>query len=420
MSLFEGYDPATSVNSLFSGDTQKDNGMFTTPPTQLGGAAPYSELIKPERSNDGGPTHIMLTSKYTPAGDLTSASVITLTVTVTNVGDTDAKGIVFKATLQDDYAALVADPEPDPPFKDDSSIDEELVWDKLANNKPFDLDAGESTDISWSFKANKDDVILRWKLVAEYGAGESILLQWIPIKNPNPQAGSSGGTAGSGTFTNPCATAGGSGPFPDSSTGAQLVSLFKQHWNIDLVSTSYDYTSGEYHGVLKAWWEVLTTVECTPYLQQAFAGHALTINSDALGGWWGTYQGNWVQQMDIQAISQGTVPHIKQNLIHELGHVYEGSDPNGITAKWEPICHSGSPYAEISGYGTNNCNENFAEVMGYYVVRESNEWGADPPARCPDKNPFDWGQAGFYDFAKTNVFNGKEYGPQPPNPPTSC
>jgi hypothetical protein len=420
-SLFQGYNPESPFNSLFNGDTQKDNGLFTTPPTQLGGATPYYELIEPERSNDGGPTHIMLTSRYEPSTDLTMDDTITLTVTVKNVGDGTAKGITLHATLQDKNAALVADPAPIPPFDVGSSIDTELKWSKLAGGAPFDLDAGASADFTWSFKANKNDSILRWRIVAEFGAGESILLQWIPIRNPNPQSGGGPGGGGGGSYTNPCAQKGGSGPFPDSMPLNQIVPLFKQNWNIELISSGTDITSEVYRGLLKAWWEVLTVVECTPFLTDAFAGKPLQLMAigGSGGGWWGEYMGNNVQNMWVDNIRNGTVPHIKQNLIHELGHVWRGGQWAKYTDFENNVCGRGSVHPYVSVYGGTNCSENMAEIVGYYVQRDSNEWGVGG-AFCATKNPYDWNQAFYYDWAKRVVFNGQEYGPPPPNPATSC
>lgn len=419
--LFGGYNPDQPVNSLFNGDTQKYNGLFTTPATQLGGATPYNELIQPERSNDGGPAQIMLMSKYTPSGDLTSDSVITLTVTVKNIGGNTAKGLSLHATLQDKNAALVATPAPVPPFVVGSSIDTELVWNRLAGNQPFDLASGESADFSWSFKANKNDTILRWRLVAEFGAGESILLQWIPIKNPNPQAGGGPGGGGGGNYTNPCSLKGGSGPFPDSLSGAEIVPLFKQHWNIELIGSGADITSDAYRGVLKAWWEVLTTVECTPFLTDAFAGSPLQLIAigGSGGGWWGEYMGGNVQHMWVDNIRNGTIPHIKQNLIHELGHVWRGGQPAKYATYEATICGRGSVHPYVSVYGGTNCSENMAEIVGYFVQRDSNEWGVGG-AFCATKNPYDWNQSFYYNWAKTVVFSGQEYGAPPPNPPTSC
>ena len=209
-------------------------------------------------------------------------------------------------------------------------------------------------------------------------------------------------------------------------TNAQIIPLFKQHWNIELVNGDLDYADPKYHGMLKAWWEVLTTVECTTYLTKAFGGQPLRIVSKAGGMWWGEYMGGNEQDMWIDNISQGTVPNIKQNLIHELGHVYEGANPD-IGSKFEATtCGKGSVHPYISGYAYygatqegNGCNESFAEMNGYYVERDDHEWGVGTPY-CPTKNPYDWNQAIYYNFAKTEIWGGKEFGPPAPNPPTSC
>lgn len=414
MSLFGGYDPSTSVNSLFNGDSQKENGLFTTPPTQLGGATPYFELIQPDRDNGNTPAVIILHSHYSPSGDLTSTSTITLTVTVTNTGGTTQKDITFHAVLQDKNAALTATPKMSDNFANTSSIDTEMV------SRPFTLAAGASEVFKWSFRANKDDSILRWRLSATFGANESVLLQWIPIKNPNPQAGNGPGDGG-GSITSPCSGVGGTGPFPDTASPAEVISLFKQHWNIELVNAGADYANPKYHGMLRAWWEVLTTVECTPFLKDALAGQPLRILGigGSGGGWWGEYMGGNTQDMWIDNISSGIIPHIKQNLIHELGHVWRGGQPAKYAQYEATVCGHGSVHPFVSVYGGTNCSENMAEIVGYYVERDSNEWGVGG-AFCATKNPYDWNQSTYYDWAKATVFNNKVYGPPPPNPPTSC
>lgn len=417
-SLFGGYDPNTSVNSLFNGDSQKNNGLFSTPSTQLGGATPYNELIAPDRDNtETAPASIILHSHYSPTGDLTSSTTITVTATVTNQGGTLQKAITFHALLQDHNAAMTGK-QPllmAAAFTPDSSIATELA------SKPFDLAPGQGITFSWIIKAHKDDSILRWRLSATFGAAESVLLQWIPIKNPNPQAGGGPGTGGSGSYSNPCSSVGGSGPFPDSASYDTIKTAFKQHWNIDLVASGTDFANQKYHGVLKAWWEVLTTVECTPFLTEAIGNNPLQLIGigGSGGGWWGEYMGGNVQHMWIDNISNGTVPHIKQNLIHELGHVWRGGQPAKYAAYESATCGKGSVHPFVSIYGGTNCSENMAEIVGYYVQRDSNEWGVGG-AFCATKNPYDWNQSFYYDWAKTTVFGGKEYGSPPPNPATSC
>lgn len=428
--LFEGYNADSPATSLFNGDSMKENGMFTTPLTQLGGATPYLELIKPERTNEGGPSFIVLTSKYTPQGDLTSASIITLTVTVKNVGEKIVRNIIFKAVLQDKNAALVAEPEPSPPMKEGSSIDSELIWDRLAGDQSFTLAPGAETDFSWSFKPNKDDTILRWRLTAEYGQGQSTLLQWIPIKNPNPQAGGGpGGGGGGGSYSNPCSSAGGSGPFPESSSPAEIIALFKKNWRINLVDGSYSYSDPQYKGILKAWWEALARVECTPFLQDGWiTTHDLDIIASTEASGWGYFAGNFTQYMNLGNMVNMSGTALMQNMIHEMTHVWSRTEKNvakGVDFE-NNISGHGSPNPYVSGYNGYNSPgdapyEDLASAVGYYAIREQNEMrdGGFGPY-CSTKNPYDWGQTIYYNWVKTNVFGGKEFGPPPPVPNGTC
>ena len=427
--MFEGYNPEGSANGLFTGERQRDNGLFSTPTTQLGGAAPEAVLTAPERTNVDTATFLVLTSKYSPTVGLTKDSKINVTVRVKNVSQITVDNIVLKATLpKNEINATLLDDPVTPDLKAGSSLIKGLTWDKLLSKDdppysiPFSLGPGKSADFRWSIKPTSDDSIIRWTFTATYGAGESILLQWITITNPNPQAGSGGtGPGGSpGSGVNPCAGGAGSGPFPDALSGSGIVQQYKQKFNIVLESSALDFTDPQYHGLLKAWWEVLLTVECTPFLQEAFGGQPLRISSGSGGGYWGEYKGLNLQIMWIDNINAGTVAHIKQNLIHELGHVWRGGQFDTKYAAYEAtVCGKGNPNQFVSIYGGTNCSENMSEIVGYFVERDSGEWGIGG-AFCATKNPFEWGQSFYYNWAKISVFGGKEYGAPPPSSPTSC
>ncbi len=440
---FFGAEPADSdsnsdTGSLFNGDSMINNGLFTTPSTQLGGASP---LTAPLRTNqeDLGPTMIMLTSKYEPAGDLTSKSVIKVTITAKNVGLNLARDLTLRATLQDTNADLLprsngqdqppSTDTPQPPTLDltaqppspaittDSNISDPaigLIWRQKGTGQPFNLAIDESADFVFYIQAQKDDTVLRWKFETTYGSGVSTLLQWIPIKNPNPTGILAPGQLGPGLSTT-CTTNGSPQPFPESSGVEAIITQFAQKWKINLVDGGSSWRTPQYMPLLKIYWETLLAVECTPFLGMITKSGPLNLEAGSNPSLWGDFTSPPNLRMHLPNIlnSVSSNPeNVQQNLIHELGHVLRGRDSAMYSAN-EQICGTGSPNAYVSGYGDTNCSENLSEILGYYAIRASKEWGIGAEY-CPAKNPYDWGQSKYYQWAKTTVFGNIEFGPPAP------
>ena len=458
--LFQGYEAGNSLNSLFDGGEMQYNGLFTTTMRQLGGASP--DLTAPIRDNEEevqqGPTFLVIRSEYTPSGDLTKDSIINLKVTLHNIGQNTAEDIVFTACVQDNYIILLDDPAPEPPFTNDpvgeieadeaeENIPEDspedpggpvepeptpliqdptindcymrLEWDALEDGEPITLEPDEEATFTWSFQPQKDDVVIRWRFVAEFGAGQSVLRQWIPVKNPNPTGGVAPG--GGPGIPSTCSTTGQTEPYPTGSPIGEIINRFFQKWNISLVNGGSSWTDPQYEPLVKIYWETLSAVECTPFITMITGSEPLNLEAGSNPSLWGDYTSPPNLRMHLPSILNSATSNpefVQQNLIHELGHVLRGRDQD-IFNQNEQICGQGAPNAYVSGYGDTNCSENLSEILGYYAIRASTEWGIGEEY-CAAKNPYDWGQAFYYNWAKENVFGGIEFGPPPPDPPTSC
>ena len=452
LKLFQGYESNNTLNSLFNGDGMKDNGLFTPTVRQLGGASP--DLTAPVRDNEEevqqGPTFLVIRSEYTPSGDLTKDSIINLKVTLHNIGENTAKDIVFSACVQDNYIILLDDPAPEPPFTNnpeesisDGTEDEpqpdtdteptpfptindptvnncymRLEWDALEGGDPITLEPDQEATFTWSFQPQKDDVVIRWRFVAEFGAGQSMLRQWIPVKNPNPTGGVAPGANPGNGIPVSCTTSGGSQsiPFPDGDSMEQIISAMESRWGFTFEDGSYSWRNTRYKPVVEIWWDTLSAVECTPFLTDVNSknGGGLPIYAQDIGVYWGNYGLTYPGALSINVenqlsgVNNGIPEKVSQNIIHELGHAYN-NDRGSNPAYWvdhNQIYNSSGP---ISGYGASSITENFADVVGYYVARCSGEsFGSAGP------NPYASGHTEFYNLAK-EIFGGVEFGPPAPS-----
>ena len=428
LQLFQGYNPNDPINSLFNGDHMKNNGLFTTPPRQLGGATPdlTAPIIDNEEEVKAGPTFIVITSQYQPTGDLTKDSEITLTVTLKNIGDNIAEDITLSAKLEDNNATLLDTPAPNPPYEEGSQIEDKdvgLIWTKMLqhpNPVPVNitLESQQEATFSWSFKPTKDDTILRWRFEANYGAGQSVLRQWIPIKNPNPTGVLVPGDGPANGIPNSCtSTSNAAPPFPESDSPNQIITAMESRWSFDFRDGSYSWSDAQFKPVLKVWWDTLAAVECTPFLTEINNknGGGLAIYAHEIGNLWGTYGLHFPGALAINirnhlgGINNGIPEKVTQNIIHELGHAYNNDRSGSGPPYWtehNKIYYSAGP---ISGYGASEITENIADVVGFYVARCAGEsFGASGP------NPFASGHTEFYNWAKEYIFGGVEFGPPAP------
>ncbi|MGD7732338.1 hypothetical protein ACQCX5_05170 [Propionibacteriaceae bacterium G57] len=195
--------------------------------------------------------------------------------------------------------------------------------------------------------------------------------------------------------------------WPEDASPTHTRNLMQKHFGLKLKGDWW--TDPEYRPMVKIVWQTLDAVNCTDYLPQvrAKAKHNLTIYAAATRSWaWGDWGLTRPGALTFdfakwqQALDEDDPGRLARLVIHELGHVYN-VDRGDSPQYWTNFTRVYQRIGRFSDYGTNDM-ETYADVLGYYV------------ARCAKDNPFDQpGFQAYYDWARTNVFNGVEFGPAP-------
>lgn len=165
---------------------------------------------------------------------------------------------------------------------------------------------------------------------------------------------------------------------------------------------------------IKILWQTLDAVDCSGYvtaLQTKVDGN-VGINADGISGFawgdWSLTKPNYVT-MDFSkfqgALDSGDEGRLVRLVTHEMAHVLN-SDRFEDPGYWKTFQNLYASQGRFSDYASSSVTETFADVVGYYV------------GRCALENPYDTGtQDAYYEFAKTYVFGGKEFGPAPGEKP---
>lgn len=197
--------------------------------------------------------------------------------------------------------------------------------------------------------------------------------------------------------------------------GAALVDVKRQlAANTGLVLVGPEWTNPQRRGIVKIVWETLDSISCTPYLAQIKAHKPhLAINAGPVDGWaWGDWGLTKPEAVSFDfakwqtAYDENDRGRLVRIIVHELGHVWSQTP-----AAQQTYDRFGTLYAntgQFSNYG-NNVNENFSEVVGYFV------------ARCARNNPYDGNASRFgvyYRLVRDEVFGGRTFGPAVGQKPT--
>lgn len=191
-------------------------------------------------------------------------------------------------------------------------------------------------------------------------------------------------------------------PYPQGASPAQVKTQLAAWSGIRL--TGPEWTKPNNHTLVRIVWETLDGIGCTDYLTDVkkanpgFALYAGPTRSWAWGDWALTHPGavtlDFAKWRTVQKDDPGRLVRI---LVHEIGHAWSLAPAN------QRVYNAfNSSYAKLGNFGpyAYSKNENFSEVIGYYV------------ARCAKDNPYDAKKyAPYYDFVRTHVFAGREFGP---------
>ena len=200
----------------------------------------------------------------------------------------------------------------------------------------------------------------------------------------------------------PCAS---TVPFPEDATIEQLKAGITENFGFKV--TGSQWTKAR-RASIKILWQTLDAMECTTYRTdlQAKVGGKVGFNASNISGYawgdWSLTKSNYVT-FDFskfqKALDSGDEGRLTRLVAHELAHVLN-SDRYTDPAYWTTFEKLYAKEGRFSEYAGRSVTETFADVVGYYV------------GRCALDNPYDTGEyAAYYEYAKTYVFGGKEFGP---------
>ena len=181
-----------------------------------------------------------------------------------------------------------------------------------------------------------------------------------------------------------------------------LKSGIETNWGFQL--TGKYWTDETYRPIVAVIWRTLDAISCTPYLDTLHSKvGALELSATSIGGWtagdYGLTKADAVSLDFPQLLTnyQTDPGHVSRLFVHEMTHAYT-RDRSGSPQYWADFSALYAKNGRFGSYGYS-ASETFSEVVGYYV------------ARCAANNPYTPLEAAYYDFVKTEVFGGKEFGP---------
>lgn len=203
---------------------------------------------------------------------------------------------------------------------------------------------------------------------------------------------------------NPCAS---TKPFPEDASIAELKAGITENFGFELTGSQW---TGERRPSIKILWQTLDAMECTTYradLQKKVGGN-VGFNASNIGGYaWGDWSLTKTGYVTFdfskfqKALDSGDEGRLTRLVAHELAHVLN-SDRYSDPEYWTIFKKLHASEGRFSEYAGSSVTETFADVVGYYV------------GRCALDNPYDTGKYdAYYEYAKTYVFGGKEFGPAP-------
>ena len=191
-------------------------------------------------------------------------------------------------------------------------------------------------------------------------------------------------------------------PYDAAASLTDLKSGIETNWGFQL--TGKYWTDETYRPLVAVIWRTLDAISCTPYLDTLHSKvGALELSATSIGGWtagdYGLTKADTVSLDFPQLLTnyQTDPGHVSRLFVHEVTHAYT-RDRSSNPPYWADFTALYAKNGRFGSYGYS-ASEVFSEVVGYYV------------ARCAANNPYTVSEAAYYDFAKDEVFGGKEFGP---------
>lgn len=197
--------------------------------------------------------------------------------------------------------------------------------------------------------------------------------------------------------------------WPAQATPGQTRKQLAELTGIELVGPQWEDPKNR--PLVRIVWETLGALACTDYLATITKNHpGFELNAAPISGWafgdWGLTRPGAVT-IDLakwhEPYAAGDRGRLVRLLVHELGHAWARTpEAQKAYTRFESLY---ARTGNFSDYGRGSANENFSEVIGYYV------------ARCAAKNPYDSAVANrgqfdaYYALVRDEVFDGREFGP---------
>ena len=197
-------------------------------------------------------------------------------------------------------------------------------------------------------------------------------------------------------------------PWPgDNAPISEIGNQLSQNFGVTLAGDGWTDANRTQISVV---WQALDSVSCTDFLPtlKAKVSGTIGINAAHIGGFaWGDWSltkpgyltfdfTKWKEAVDL-----GDIGRLSRIVIHEFTHIFN-ADRDSNPKYWSEFQHIAAKQGVFSSYAGRNNLETLPEVVGYYV------------ARCAKDNPYDTGQFNdYYEWVKTTIFAGREFGPAP-------
>lgn len=199
-------------------------------------------------------------------------------------------------------------------------------------------------------------------------------------------------------------------PWPAGASPAQVRARLSSSFGIGLAGPGWDDPANA--SLVRITWETLDAVSCTGYLaaikrqNPSFTLNAAPISGFAWGDWGLTRAGSLTVDFGKwqQAAAEGDKGRLVRILVHELGHAWAFTpEAKASYARFAGLYATGGDFGPYA----RTLNENYSEVVGYYV------------ARCAKGNPYDTGRyAAYYALVRDTVFGGRHFAN--PTGPVDC
>lgn len=195
--------------------------------------------------------------------------------------------------------------------------------------------------------------------------------------------------------------------WPAEATPGQTAARLQKQFHVTLVGEWW--TQPENRPLVKIVWETLDAISCTDYVNQIAAKNKrpVVLNAAPISGWaWGDWGLTRPGALTLdfakwqQALKDQDPGRLVRLLVHEMAHAW-AVDSGENPAYWTSFQALFAKQGTFSTYGSRSVSETFADVVGYYV------------GRCAKDNPYDKGSGAYYEFVRTHVFRGVEFGGAP-------